>query len=170
MAKELQRFGYFQKSSLTTKTLSYLRPYHIINRYGPFSVMTKKRIEISFEGSQDGVTWKAYGFKWKPQHGFTSPKWVQPHHPRLDWQMWFVPFGKPYQSPWVIHTMKRLLEGSQSVLDLFKYNPFPGKPPTYIRAVAHQYDFTEPETKKITGDWWSMTPIGVYVEPISLRR
>jgi hypothetical protein len=37
----------------------------IVNRYGLFAVMTTSRPEIVIEGSDDGVNWKAYEFKFK---------------------------------------------------------------------------------------------------------
>ncbi|MBI3785687.1 MAG: lipase maturation factor family protein, partial [Deltaproteobacteria bacterium] len=41
-------------------------PLQIVNGYGLFARMTTTRPEIVLEGSDDGRTWKAYDFRWKP--------------------------------------------------------------------------------------------------------
>jgi len=167
---ETIRFGFWQKPpTLIRAPLKAIQPFHIINGYGPFSVMTKKRYEIEFEGSNDGIVWKSYPFKWKPQDVSLAPKWVQPYHPRLDWQMWFVPLSRPNNSPWIYSTALRLLQGSDQVTSLFADNPFKDKPPKYIRTVAYDYTFTEPETKKLTGDWWSRKLAGQFTPVMSLK-
>ena len=116
-----------------------------------------------------GKTWKTYGYKWKPQNADEAPKWVQPYHPRFDWQMWFVPLGPHSKSPWIYNTTKKLLEGSPQVLGLFADNPFPDSPPRYIRTMAYDYTFTHPTTKKVTGDWWNRVSLGPFTPVMSLR-
>ena len=44
-----------------------LEPFRIANRYGLFGIMTRGRYEIEFQGSEDGKTWVAYPFRYKPQ-------------------------------------------------------------------------------------------------------
>ena len=44
-----------------------LEPFRIANRYGLFGIMTRGRYEIEFQGSDDGKTWVAYPFRYKPQ-------------------------------------------------------------------------------------------------------
>ena len=55
--------------------------------------MTTTRPEIIVEGSNDGTTWAPYEFKYQPGDLARAPLWVQPHQPRLDWQMWFAALG-----------------------------------------------------------------------------
>ena len=38
-------------------------PFRSINGYGLFAVMTTSRPEIVVEGSDDGASWQAYGFR-----------------------------------------------------------------------------------------------------------
>ena len=66
-----------------------------------------------------------------------------PHQPRLDWQIWFAALGSYEYNPWFVHLVYRLLQGQQDVLDLLAKNPFPRKPPTYIRARHYKYHYTE---------------------------
>ena len=69
---------------------TWLAPYGLVNSYGLFAFMTTQRNEIVIEGSIDGQHWLPYEFKWKPGDERRAPRQVAPHHPRLDWQMWFA--------------------------------------------------------------------------------
>src|SRR5262249_22645613 len=66
---------------------NWLEPFRTFNSYGLFAVMTTSRPEIIIEGSNDRVTWLEYQFKYKPGELKQRPKFVEPHQPRLDWQM-----------------------------------------------------------------------------------
>jgi hypothetical protein len=145
-----------------------LAPLRSFNGYGLFQVMTTSRPEIIIEGSNDAVEWQAYEFKYKPGDLKRRPAFVEPHQPRLDWQMWFAALGDYRQNPWLIKFCVRLLQGSPQVLDLMQGNPFPQAPPKYIRAVLYDYHFTDPATRKKTGEWWRREPLGIYLPVISL--
>jgi hypothetical protein len=151
------------------KVIHAVSPFEIVNTYGLFAVMTDSRLEIVIEGSNDGVTWFAYEFKYKPGDLKRRPIWVQPHQPRLDWQMWFAALGSYESDPWIIHFMERLLEGSPDVLRLLKHNPFPEAPPRYARALAYEYGFTTAAERKGNGQWWQRELKGIYVPAVSLR-
>ncbi|MZH05935.1 MAG: DUF393 domain-containing protein [Nitrospinae bacterium] len=140
--------------SVYVSTVETIRPFHIVNRYGLFAVMTTSRPEIFIKGSHDGKEWKQYEFKWKPDKLNEAPAFVAPHQPRLDWQMWFAALSNYERNPWLIQLMIRLLQGSQPVIDLLARNPFPDKPPKYIQAVVYDYWFTDAEAKEKTGNWW----------------
>ena len=75
-------------------------PFRTINGYGLFAVMTKERKEIVVQGSDDGVTWRTYAFRFKPGDPRRAPGWVAPYMPRLDWQMWFAALGSVEDNPW----------------------------------------------------------------------
>jgi lipase maturation factor 1 len=139
-----------------------LEPFRTINRYGLFAVMTTSRTEIILEGSNDGTHWTAYEFKYKPGDLKREPSFVAPHQPRLDWQMWFAALGTYEDNPWFIPFCRKLLEGSPEVLALMAKNPFPSKPPHYLRAMVYQYHFTDLKTKSKTGDWWKREIQGSY--------
>jgi hypothetical protein len=145
-----------------------IAPFRTINGYGLFAVMTKERREIIVQGSEDGVTWKAYVFRFKPGDPRRAPPWVAPYMPRLDWQMWFAALGTVEQSPWFLHFVERLLEGSPSVLGLLEGNPFPNGPPRLVRALSDQYTFTTTTERKRTGNWWKVEPAAVYCPVVSL--
>jgi hypothetical protein len=132
--------------------------------------MTTSRPEIVIEGSSDGQTWLPYEFKYKAGDLKRRPTWVEPHQPRLDWQMWFAALGDYQSDPWIIHFMARLLEGSPEVLRLLDRNPFPGGPPRYIRALVYEYRFTTAAERKSSGEWWRRELKGSYVPVLSLRN
>ncbi len=146
-----------------------LQPLRLVSRYGLFAVMTTERREIQIEGSNDGEEWKPYLFKYKPGPANRAPCFVAPHQPRLDWQMWFAALGDYRRNAWLILFCQRLMEGSPSVLRLLESNPFPDKPPVYVRAVVYRYRFTDGKTRKLSGAWWTQERLGLYLPKISLR-
>jgi len=147
-----------------------IEPFRIANGYGLFRVMTKERPEIQVEGSADGIDWVSYEFKWKPGDVNRAPRWCAPHQPRLDWQMWFAALGGLRQEQWFENFVVRLLDNEPSVTCLLARNPFPDKPPKYVRAVLFKYQFTTSEEHRATGAWWKRREIGEFFPEASLRR
>jgi lipase maturation factor 1 len=139
-----------------------IAPLRLVNRYGLFSVMTTTRNEIVIEGSDDGATWRAYEFRWKPGAVGRRPEFTTPHLPRLDWRMWFAALEGYGNEPWFISLCARLLEGSRPVLALLATNPFPGHPPRMVRAMLYEYHFSDAGTRRASGAWWVRTPRGVF--------
>ena len=143
-------------------------PFRSFNDYGLFAVMTVERPELVIEGSNDGTDWREYDLPYKPGDLARSPRWVAPHQPRLDWQLWFAALYPPEENPWVETLCERLLRGDSAVLGLFHKNPFPGRPPTYVRVVRYRYEFTGSSERARTGKWWRRTPIDLFIPPVSL--
>jgi len=152
---------------LLTKLYEQLEAFRIVNGYGLFRVMTRDRDEIIIEGSADGIDWIPYEFKWKPGDVRRAPGWCAPHQPRLDWQMWFAALETPQQNPWLVGLIARLLEGSRDVTRLLARNPFPDKPPQFIRAMFYRYRFTTTEERRETGGWWKRQELREYLPTIS---
>jgi hypothetical protein len=144
-------------------------PLASINSYGLFAVMTTSRPEIVVEGSDDGQTWKAYEFKWKPGEPTRRPAFVAPHQPRVDWQMWFAALGSCEDNAWLVQFLGRLLEGSPPVLALLAGNPFPDRPPRFIRAELYEYTPTDLATLRREGRWWQREPRGDYCPVLSVE-
>jgi hypothetical protein len=61
-----------------------IEPLHIVGSYGLFAVMTTRRDEIVIEGSNDGIEWSEYQFRYKPGDVARPLYWNIPHQPRLD--------------------------------------------------------------------------------------
>jgi predicted DCC family thiol-disulfide oxidoreductase YuxK len=145
-------------------------PFHSANSYGLFAVMTTERPEIIVQGSNDGTDWRDYEFKYKPGDVQKRPRFVAPHQPRLDWQLWFAALANYQQNPWFVNFCLRLLQGSPDVLRLLKTNPFPDGPPRYVRAMLYDYAFTSPKERKETGAWWKRKEKGIYLPVIGLKN
>ena len=138
------------------RVLRALAPWHTFNTYGPFSVMTTTRPEITIEGSYDGATWERYSFVYKIDDVNRAPRWVAPHQPRVDWQMWFAALdGVP---PWLVQFVSRLAEGSRDVLALLASNPFPDRPPRFLRLTRADYTAASLAEHRATGVWWHVGP------------
>ena len=137
-----------------------------INVYGLFANMTTTRPELVIEGSDDGRVFHEYELRYKPGDIWRRPKWVAPHMPRLDWQLWFAALGRP--THWFVRFMQRLLEGSEEVLDLIGSSPFGDRPPQYVRATLYEYRMTDLATRKRTGAYWERTRLAEYLPPVTL--
>jgi hypothetical protein len=130
--------------------------------YHVFPTMTTERIELEISGSVDGVEWKQYRFKYKPEALEKRPQLIMPHQPRLDWQMWFVPLH-PKHLPWFEAFLYALLQNAPDVNTLLAYNPFPDQAPRYIKVDAYRYTFTTPEQRERTGRWWNREALGPFL-------
>jgi lipase maturation factor len=149
--------------------LTVLEPFRIADQYGLFAVMTRELYQIEFQGSEDGKTWTAYSFRYKPQALNAAPKIYAPYQPRLDWNLWFASLGGWRDNPFVVNTEVRLLTGERDVLSLFAANPFPQAAPRQVRAVLWQYWFTTMSEKRATGNWWRREYLGLYAPTVELQ-
>jgi len=144
-------------------------PFHLVNSYGAFGSITRRRFEIIIEGTSgnpfdEECVWKEYEFKGKPGSVSVCPPQVAPYHMRLDWLMWFAAMGSYHHHPWTVHLVKKLLENEKVVMNLLKYNPFADEPPEYIRAELYLYKFAPWGSK----DWWVRERAGSFLPPMSL--
>jgi hypothetical protein len=155
-----------RRSELLDRASAAIAPLHAVGSYGLFSVMTTSRPEIVVEGSDDGQHWRAYGFRYKPGDVSRRPRWVAPHQPRLDWQMWFAALGPP--PTWFAVFLARLLQGAPEVRALLGEDPFPAAPPRFVRARLYDYTATDLETRRRTGAWWARREVGTYFPTCAL--
>lgn len=57
--------------------------------------------------------------------------------------MWFTALGDNIKKEdWLINLLAKLFSNSPSALTLFRGNPFPEKPPNWIRIMSYKYNFT----------------------------
>jgi Lipase maturation factor len=148
-------------------------PLHLVNTYGAFGSISQQRSEVVLEGTADSVitpatTWREYEFKAKPGDVAHRPPFVAPYHLRLDWLMWFAALSPAYADPWFGPLVARLLQNDRPTLSLMAGNPFPARPPVWIRAELFLYRFTTPEERQATGHWWVRALAGDYMRPVSL--
>jgi hypothetical protein len=69
--------------------------------------------------------------------------------------------------PWFVNFMAKLLQGDRAVLGLLRSNPFPNRPPRYVRARLFRYRFTNPEERRQTGAWWKREFVEMYFPEVS---
>jgi hypothetical protein len=53
---------------------------------------------------------------------------------------------------------------------LLANNPFPDKPPHYIRAMFYRYRFTTVDELRQTGAWWKREELREYLPTLSLEQ
>ena len=82
--------------------------------------------------------------------------------------MWFAALGG--RRAWFAASVARLLEGSPDVLALLASNPFPDRPPRYVRALLYDYRMTDRETRSAPAPGGTRRLIGTYFPPSSLRQ
>ena len=138
-------------------------PLNLVNTYGAFGSVGQERLNIVFEGTTDSIPidsahWIEYPYKALPVALDKRPPQIAPYQPRLDWQMWFAAMSTPAEYPWTLTLISKLLHNDPGALSLFAANPFPSKPPIYIRAILYRYSFAKPGDTQ--GRWWNRTPVG----------
>jgi hypothetical protein len=138
-------------------------PLELVNTYGAFGSVGQERLNVVFEGTMDSIPtdsahWIEYPYKALPVALDRRPPQIAPYQLRLDWQMWFAAMSTPDEYPWTLNLVWKLLHNDPGALSLFAANPFPGKPPRYIRAVLYHYTFAPPGNP--AGRWWNRRQIG----------
>ncbi len=146
---------------------------HLGNTYGLFGRMTRERVEIVVEGTDDtapgpATSWRPYEFKAKPGDPQRRPRQVAPYHLRLDWLMWFAALSPRYAQRWFPELIAKLLDGDGTALRLLGRNPFPERPPAFVRALLYRYHFTSAGERRATGEWWRRELLGEYLPPVGL--
>ena len=148
-------------------------PLQIVNTYGAFGSITKERFEIVIEGTSDtsptdATKWQAYEFRGKPGDPAYRPPLVAPYHMRLDWLMWFAAMGTAQDEPWFSGVILHLLQNDRELLGLLRVNPFPDRPPLWVRASLYRYRFTTPAERRATGMWWHRERVADYFPAVRL--
>jgi hypothetical protein len=144
--------------------------FDLVNTYGAFGGVGQERLNVVFEGTMDedssnDANWIPYLYKGLPVQLDKRPPQIAPYQLRLDWQMWFAAMSNPTEYSWTYNLVWKLLHNDPEALGLFAGNPFPGKPPKFIRAVLYHYRFTRKDDAK--GTWWTRERINLWMSPVS---
>jgi len=145
-------------------------PLDLVNTYGAFGAVGKERFNVVFEGTDsyfpdETATWKPYPYKGLPVALDRRPPQIAPYQLRLDWQMWFAAMGTPAEYPWTLNLVWKLLHNDPGALSLFASNPFPDRPPRYVRAVWYRYKFAPPGN--YDRRWWERDEKQIWLPPFS---
>jgi hypothetical protein len=145
-------------------------PLELVNTYGAFGTIGRERTNVVFEGTESAVpdesaVWKPYPYRGLPVDPSLRPPQIAPYQLRLDWQMWFAAMASPAEYPWTLHLVWKLLQNDPGAVGLFAANPFPERPPRYVRAVEYRYAFADPANRG--GAWWTRERLGIWLPPLS---
>lgn len=138
--------------------------WHLVNAYGAFGSMTKRRYEVIIEGTLEThpheQDWHPYEFKGKPGDPARRPRQFAPYHLRLDWMMWFLAL-RPGTDRWFVALLEKLRDGDPAVRRLLRTDPFDGRPPARLRVRYLEYRYTTDQERRETGHYWTRTDLGV---------
>jgi len=145
-------------------------PFDLVNTYGAFGTVGRERLAVVFEGSDaddpsDDAEWRSYRYVALPADPHDRPPQIAPYQPRLDWQMWFAAMGSPDDYPFTLHLVWKLLHNDPGALELFRENPFPAKPPRWVRAVLYRYSFAPADNAE--GVWWNREQLGLWLPALA---
>jgi hypothetical protein len=168
--------------------LRLLNRLRLVGAYGVFPPNTSAPIKMVpvMEGSHDGEDWTPIPWKFMPTGERTPPRFIAPHHPRLDHSCIYVGLGlneadpvgglmfetkphgmSPYShSSWLHRVVQRVLEGEPGVLRLLGENPFPDGPPTLVRVVHQCLKPASLAERRRSGRWWHARAMCVLHGPV----
>lgn len=143
---------------------------NLVNTYGAFGSVGRERLNVVFEGTtdenpDDKANWQPYIYKGLPTVPDRESPQVAPYQLRLDWQMWFAAMSSADQYPWTYNLVWKLLHNAPEAIGLFAGNPFPNKPPRFIRAVRYRYTFAKPGNAQ--GLLWNREKLDLWLPPMS---
>jgi len=161
----------------------YVRATHIASKYHLFGPIDPTRYEMVFEGSPDHQTWFEYEFPYKAGSLRRPPPFVAPHHPRVDFRMWFeryplrwnnltIPYPDASAAPaalpsYVNKLAVQLLESPHLALRHFVSDPLKGAKPVEVRITFYHYRMTRRGSPPAAGgQYWEREKVGtLYVDP-----
>jgi len=146
-------------------------PFELVNTYGAFGSIGRELYVVVFEGSDEEFPyrdsdWKEYPYRGVPVDLKKMPPIIAPYQLHFDWQMWFAAMATPNEYPWTVHLVWKLLHNDSLALRLFAGNPFPDRPPRFVRATWYKYRFARPGNPE--GRWWEREKIGDWFPAVSL--
>lgn len=145
-------------------------PFRLVNTYGAFGSVSRERHEVVIEGTRDtpddpAAVWREYEFPCKPGDVRRRPCLITPYHYRLDWQMWFAGLSNFQREPWIVHLAYQLLRGEPALKTQLAVDPFPDRPPRFVRARLYHYTFAPLGER---GTFWHRELMDEYLQPLSL--
>lgn len=139
----------------------------LVNTYHLFAAITRERVEPEFQtlghgAEDDDAAWTAHDLRWKAGDVGRAPRFVAPHQPRLDFQLWFHGLAFRRGRPAYVHELLELMCEDAADVRAFFRSPLPPHPRA-TRVVYWQYHFTTPAERRATGAWWRRELLAVTV-------
>jgi len=136
-----------------------IRKWRVANSYHLFTSITTRRNEPELQTSPDGLTWSAQHLKYKPGPVDRAPRWVAPHHPRVDFRLWFHGLSwSRHTPPYVANLLRRMCWDPHTVQSLFD-SDLPGDT-RHVRLVYWNHTYTSWAEGWSTGRWWHREKVG----------
>ena len=163
--------------------LRFVEPLRIVNGYGVFHARAGPPLRwvTVVEGSNDGREWKKYRYRHMMTDEHSRPRFVAPHHPRLDYHSFYdavgvdgsgylhpVSFSNPYlvtSSSLQTRVMQRVLEPGSPGAGLFTEALFGDRPPRLARVSLYRFSPATLEERAEDGCHWQILPIGLHLPP-----
>lgn len=163
--------------------LRCLAPLRIINGYGVFHARSAPPIHWVpvIEGSDDGVCWHAFEYRYTMTHGHSRPRFVAPHHPRLDHLAFYeavgvdgsgylsvLSFSDPYRHTRVCMldlAVQRLVERGSVMPRLLGSHPSALLPPKMARVSMFRATPASRSEFVASGRRWQVERVGEHVAP-----
>lgn len=147
--------------------LELAQTFRLVNNYHLFASVTRERIEPEVQTEVNGV-WSPQHFRYKPGPIADPPRFVAPHQPRVDFQLWFYGLAYSRRPPlYVMNLLARLCEDPAAVRLLFR-SPLPAAPDA-VRVVFWDYRFSSPDAMRASGAWWTRRQIATS-DPVRCAR
>src|SRR4030095_14419587 len=113
------RFGEGRAIAAWSKLWRPLEPWRVVGTYPLFGPITTHRDELEFQVHEHG-RWRPLAMRAKPGPLARGGVFVQPHQPRVEFQLWFVGLSWTEGMPgWVRRLLEHLCTGDELVQPLF---------------------------------------------------
>ena len=168
-----------------------LQPLRWLHAYGVFPPRSAPAVRMtpSLELSFDGATWIAADFRVWPTHERSAPRFVAPHHPRVDQAIVYEAAGFEESGPlrgltgrWDPYGHARISGAGRLIAALLRNSPAawqllgPGEAaeraraaaPVAARAPLDMLAPTSPSERRRTGHWWQRSRVAAHLEPLRL--
>lgn len=154
-----------------THPLQFLvRDFRFANSYSLYITTPRVRYDVEFVGSNDdGRTWRPYPFRYRPQFEDRMSPFVAPHFSRFEATLQ-IQFNYVPRARIIPDVARHLVQGHPDMVGLFAGNPFPDAPPTVVRMIVFRYSFTDLETFREAGRYWTKVYVTDYAAPVNVAR
>lgn len=160
----------------------------LLHAYGVFPPNSNPPVRMAavFEGRAAGESaWRRYEWRYLPSSPRSAPRFVAPHHPRLDHSIFYVSLGvgpdnylasinspRPYSfaKDSLVHRIAHLLldGNTPAARRIFRNEPFPSSaaPPDQVRVLLLALEPTSVREARSSGVYWTESVLGEHLPPI----
>ncbi|EKX46511.1 hypothetical protein GUITHDRAFT_138242 [Guillardia theta CCMP2712] len=136
----------------------------LVNAYGVFGSITKRRTEVVLSLARDGQDgsssgWEEIEFMCKPDGLRKLPCFVTPYHFRFDWEVWIAvtAMGEhtgPVTPPFLRRFIRKVLQGDRDAMGLVRTRMADGQVPSAVKVSFYLYRASSLAELLSSGRWW----------------